>query len=398
MEEVSVEGRVHAGNLRVLCLESFFTRLNFGMVTLVLPFYSLLLGASMVEVGFIAAARQMAATVFKVPVGWLADRAGRKPLIIFALVVRCLTSLGFLAARSPLDLAVVRLVQGVAVAARDPPTKAMLADSTRASKRAEALATYSTLGSVGQLGGSALAGVIVDASGYQAFFLFSFLLSATITVIAQLGLKETGSARPGTGDARKDAPGNRLRLRVLAPFCAVGLLYTLSTSLLNQLFQVYAVEIIGMSKTAVGFLFTAGALVAAMSRIPTTRLYLRFGSRWTLSFSASLDALMAAVYTVLRTPGEVFAARLIDAFSICAYAPIWDSTLLDNVPLRSRAWAFGVVEAVSELGGIVGPIAGGAAWQLQGYTYPFYLQAVLEMTAVALIILILPTAKREPKP
>ena len=87
-----------------------------GMVGPVRVLYAQSRGASLVIIGAMASAYLISNFVFQYPVGWLADRWGRKQVLIVGLLAQAVLSLGYLLITDPLVFVALRFVEGMAAA------------------------------------------------------------------------------------------------------------------------------------------------------------------------------------------------------------------------------------------------------------------------------------------
>src|SRR2546421_8299522 len=100
-----------------------------GMVGPVRVLYAQSRGASLVLIGAMASAFLISNFVFQYPVGWLADRWGRKEIMIVGLLAQAILSLAYLLVTDSLLFVALRFVEGMAAAATLPSARALIADT-----------------------------------------------------------------------------------------------------------------------------------------------------------------------------------------------------------------------------------------------------------------------------
>ena len=88
-----------------------------GMVVPVRVLYAKSRGASLAIIGAMASSYLISNFLFQYPSGWLADRWGRKPMMILSLAAQALLSAVYLVIYNPALFIVLRFAEGAAAAA-----------------------------------------------------------------------------------------------------------------------------------------------------------------------------------------------------------------------------------------------------------------------------------------
>src|SRR6266852_3642652 len=81
-----------------------------GMIVPVRVLYAQSQGASLAIIGAMASAYLISNFLFQYPSGWLADRWGRKPMMVFSLIAQAALSLIYLFIADPIFFVVLRFV------------------------------------------------------------------------------------------------------------------------------------------------------------------------------------------------------------------------------------------------------------------------------------------------
>src|SRR5690242_8017795 len=97
--------------------------IGIGMVVPVRVLYAESQGASLAIISAMASAYLLSNFVFQYPAGWLADRWGRKPVMMFSLLGQAGLSLLYLAIADPVLFVVLRFVEGAISAAFLPSAR-----------------------------------------------------------------------------------------------------------------------------------------------------------------------------------------------------------------------------------------------------------------------------------
>jgi len=165
---------------------------SFGVRASIVPLFVVAaLGQSASAAGWMLAAFSIANLAVIIPSGRLADRVGRKPLIVVGLALTALgmallpASTGFGDAAFPLAL-VFSAIAGVGAAFTIPAQQAVIADVVGNKLRGgQVIATFQMATDLGGMIGPVLAGLIVDALGFGwAFSVTAAILVAAVMVWA----------------------------------------------------------------------------------------------------------------------------------------------------------------------------------------------------------------------
>lgn len=172
---------------RVLLAVSFAvcaTYTGIGMVVPVRALYAQSRGASLAIIAAMGSSYLISNFLFQYPSGWLADRWGRKPVMILSLFLQALVSASYLLITSPILFVAVRFLEGAVAAAYLPSARALITDAIPVERRGEAFGIYGAFFNTGFLLGPALGGLLAG-TGYASAFIGAvvFRLVAIVIII-----------------------------------------------------------------------------------------------------------------------------------------------------------------------------------------------------------------------
>lgn len=142
----------------------------------VLPLYVKKLGGSNALSGLIVGMLGISALIFRIPIGYLLDRFGRKPLLIIGLIILVIDFFVLSIWSTIIALFFLRFVQGVGNSTQSTATGALASDIIPKDKIAVGLGYFSIAQSIPQALGPVIGLSIATVFGYKYLFVGSFLI------------------------------------------------------------------------------------------------------------------------------------------------------------------------------------------------------------------------------
>ncbi len=374
--------------------------LGFATIVPLLPLYlTEHLNASVKLVGAVVAAFALVETFLKAGWGSVADRVGRRPLIVAGLLLSSVAPLLMSVLRNPVLFVPLRLIDGAGSSALWPAASAIMADKTPRDQRATAMGTLNLFFLSGLAFGPALGLFVVGLTHSYAtgFYLASGLMIAA-AVWGSVALRDAATphlappVKAVGGDRGDDQSSHRSRegrtqfSPLLITMLGVAFVQMFGVGLLAPILAIYAKQVVGLSEQVIGILFLLGVLSVAIASVPAGQLADRWGKRkavvwgmaigsagmWMLPISPRLDVL--AVGAVLLGIGYALSS------------PAWHALVSELAPPGRIGFAMGAAQTAEGLGLVLGPLLGGVLWDAAGHVAPFVASAsLLSVSTVALI-------------
>lgn len=181
--------------LLAVSLAVFVAYTGIGMVGPVRVLYAQSQGASLAIIGAMASAYLISNFMFQYPVGWLADRWGRKQVLVVGFLVQAILALAYLFITDPLQFVFLRLLEGVAAAGVLPAARALIVDEVPPEKRGEAYGIFGAAFNAGFLLGPGIGGLLAT-TGYASAFIGAvvFRIIAIVVTLTLIKVKRPLSA------------------------------------------------------------------------------------------------------------------------------------------------------------------------------------------------------------
>lgn len=169
----------------LVCVAIFPLLVCSGIVYTILSLYMADLGFKKSQIGLLYTVGALAGAIASPLFGKLADRIGRKPVLLGAMSAFVLVFGGFAFVAKPEHMFLVMLLEGTAWGAMGTSANALVADLVPQDKRGAALGVYNTAWNLGWIIGPVTGGMLSDVFGFRKTFL---LAAAFIVCGVLLGL------------------------------------------------------------------------------------------------------------------------------------------------------------------------------------------------------------------
>ncbi len=186
----------------ILALCMFSATLGIGVVSPLLPLYARDMGVTGIWLGIIIAAYSISNSIAVPIAGRLSDRKGRKPFIVIGLLAYSIISLGYIWADNATQLALVRLIQGVAGAATIPIAMAYIGDLSPEGEEGKWQGWANAAFFSGFGAGPLLGGIVTDHVGISVTFFTMGGLNLLAFLIALFFLPEVSRRKIGESSPR----------------------------------------------------------------------------------------------------------------------------------------------------------------------------------------------------
>lgn len=312
--------------------------------------------------------------------GKLADRTGRKPMLMRAAVVMTITAT--LTGLSPnvWVLIFLRMVQG-AFSGYINNAFALIASEVPQSKSGQAMGTLTTGNVGGQLIGPIIGGSIAGIFGYRIpFFMFGgFMLVASL--ITYFGVKEDFTPLPRQSkESQKSAFAGVKQIHVVWAMIISSMLIQAATNSINPIISLFVKELMNNQ----GNIAFASGVVAAMPGIATLLSASRLGSlgdrigpQRVLIGGLVLSGIVFSPMFFTTTVFMLAILRFFVGIADAALLPVTQAVMTRDTPPEAISRIFSYNQSFQAIGSVVGPMLASGVAGILDYRYVFLMTTIL---------------------
>lgn len=363
-------------------------------------------GSGVEALGFMTMAFAIAQFLLAPFMGTLADRFGRRPLILVGLAGVVAANLAYLLVESTGAYIAVRFFQGAITAGLLPAAMGIVADIVPEQQRAQWVGTLMGSYSAGFIFGPALGGFLYDHWGFAAPFSLSAGLALLGLLLAIVMVPETRPAtvRPAAAPRqRADAPDGLLvslprPLYILATLLLLDFVSVFAFAFIEPQMVFYFYDQLAFTTTQFGLIVGGYGLAMVFGQTMLGRLSDRFGRRPIMALGFSLNLLFYLSLVLFEQFSLVFLSAVIAGLGGALLSPALSAFYLDITAEQHRSRVMGLKESAAALGGVIGPLLVAVASYWLSAQNIFLTSALITLTAVGLTLVVLQAQRRAPSP
>lgn len=369
---------------------------------LILPIFARRLeeiGAGEAVLGWMTMSFALGQMLFAPLMGSLADRRGRRPIILTALTGLIISNIMFLLTESIALFMAARFVQGAITAGLLPATMAIVADIMPEQRRGRWVGIVMGGYVAGFTLGPAIGGLLYDTMGYQA----PFLLSAVIGVVALLfALVMVPETQQFSSHTEEQSPKTGLMQSLPRPLYLLGTLLLLdfvmvfTFAFVEPRMVYYFYNQIDLSTVQFGVFVTAYGVTGMLGQVLLGHLSDRWGRTLPIMIGLGLGLIFYFGLLVFDDFTTLLIIALIGGLGPALIVPALSAFYLDIAQEAHRSRVMGLKESAAALGAVGGPFLTAI---LTDWTTPqqiFMASGILVIVAGVLALLVLPAWQRQP--
>ncbi len=377
----------------IMWVAQFCSIMGFSFVLPFMPLYVRQLGITGDAnvawwAGLASSATGFSLMVFSPIWGHLADRYGRKPMVLRSMfggaVVLALMGLS----RNVTDLIILRAIQG-ALTGTVTASVAMVASVVPARRTGFALGMMQAAVFTGGSFGPLLGGEMWDRLGPQAPFLAAGIVLGVGGLVVKFGVVEDFTRHPASEKHRRGS----FRQVITATGFLVAALVIFQIQFANMVrqpvFVLFIEQLYGSGESVARFvgrlMFVAG-LVAAVFAGVFGRYADTWGHKRMLVLCTALAGLAVLPQAFARNVWELAGLQVVFGLAVAGMMPSVNAIVTNMIAPQNLGKAFGVTSSVRCLGMTLGPLTGGYLAIHTGLRGPFVVTGVLLLVTTLLVL------------
>jgi len=353
----------------------------------VLPLFASHLGADPSGVGAIAAVSAGAGVLFSVPAGLLADRFGRKRLLVSSALIFTTAPFCYLLITEIWQLALVRFYHGFATAIFVPVAMALVSELSHKA-RGEQLGWFSTATLIGRFMAPVVGSAILGALAWNASFSYRVVYTVCgVAGLIALLLSCKLPAAESRGTAGQPWAETLATFKVVITHQQILMTSAVEAAILfaygtfETFIPLYALDN-GLSAYHVG-IFLAGQVIAlTLSKPICGRFSDRHGRRPQIVAGGLLGAVCIGSFALVHSFLPLLGLSLAFGLSLSVVTSATSAYIADLSSQQGRGSAMGLLGSIMDLGHTTGPLLSGVVASYFGYG-PAFVGAAVVLAGVA---------------
>lgn len=363
------------------------------------PYWSLylkhVLKASIPVVGMLSMIQSSSQLLFQLPGGILADRFGRRRIIVYGTVFRLIPPIIYLLATTWVHVIPALLISAM-TSIYMPAFNAIIADSLPHRQRGAGYGAYRMITSLPRIFMPFIGGIVMDMMGYEEgvrVFLFATIFVSIVIIIARTKfLEETLIERGRSRSTRATFTSAFEVPRTIWVMMVVATLGGFALRLVMPFMSIYAIDIIGLTNTQLGLVQTLSSIISTLLSMPGGMLSDRFGRKPIILATRCITPLTTWGITIAKNFLQYLTTQFIGSVGAAlgggiygfAGGPAWQALVADLVPREKRGTIMGTIGTITGMVGAPSSWIGGYLWKHYTPQMPFNISLILGLVATAI--------------
>lgn len=345
-----------------------------------MPLYLTSIGVTPEIVGLMLSVSMVGMVIGESSWGWVADKIGNKLPLKVGTFLSGLAVLSFVFTQNIAFIFTIFFSWGLFRSALFGPGRGYISANAPVLRKATFMAIITMMMSASRSIGALPSGFLADNLGFHAVFFASCGISLLAGIVVLAGLRQAKPPKVQVISDRIPAPSNsveRVSYRPFAIQCMVTVLHHWTRGTMIGFLPLFATQIVGISATEVGVLFTIFGIAVMLMSIPMGMLADRIGKKILMILGLAISGAAMAGIAFSSSYAWLIVFVLTSGIGVATFSPAALGMIADSVPSKRQSTAMGMYGAFGEnIGIIAGASVGGFIWSVWGPEYTFLMGSV----------------------
>jgi len=364
--------------------------LSMSILEPILPLYLINVGFSSKATGVMISVLWLGMIIGESSWGWIADKVGIRIPMIWGTLISGIILLGILLAKGTYIVFIAILCLGLFRSAVFGPARGYVGKHAPALKKAAFMGVITVVIGGSKSLGALSSGFLASSLGYSWVFYVTigmYILGGLITIVILRDLKY---------NSPKLLPVNKhlfvkdsKKYRCMFSLCAVTSCEFFGVGLFMSFLPLFITQVVGLSITSVGILFTMRGIITTVFGVPMGMLADQKGKKLLMLTALAASAISMIGISVANSFLSLLVSIVLFEIGLATYSPAALALLSDSVPSEHQGSAMGIYGGVCENTGIMaGAFSGGFVWNIFGPRATFLLGSLVCIIGVVMCLIL----------
>ena len=364
--------------------------LSMSILEPVLPLYLINVGFSSKATGVMISVLWLGMIIGESSWGWIADKMGIRIPMIWGTLISGIILLGILLAKGTYIVFIAILCLGLFRSAVFGPARGYVGKHAPAFKKAAFMGIITVVIGGSKSLGALSSGFLASSLGYSWVFYVTigmYILGGLITIVILRDLKY---------NSPKLLPVNKhlfvkdsKKYRCMFSLCAVTSCEFFGVGLFMSFLPLFITQVVGLSITSVGILFTMRGIITTVFGVPMGMLADQKGKKLLMLTALAASAISMIGISVANSFLSLLVSIVLFEIGLATYSPAALALLSDSVPSEHQGSVMGIYGGVCENTGIMaGAFSGGFVWNIFGPRATFLLGSLVCIIGVVMCLIL----------
>ncbi len=387
-----------------LSLVAMIIMTGFGIIFPIFPKYVELFDGGVWELGILTAAWALSAMLFSPLAGSLADRYGRKLMIVVSLIGYSISNIGFVFSQSFTHLLIFRFLEGTFSAGINPAAIALASELSEEDGRAQAIGIVTAGSSIGIVIGPMVGGVIFELMPSFALPFFVSAILGIVGAIVAVFLLEESKVIQKTDNQRFSLREVYHKLPKPIISFVVYIFVTLSSvgawMLIEPSFSFYIYDDLNLEPFHFGVFVSVYGVMVAIGQGVLGGLSDKYGRKPMIFIGALINALFYVIMAHATTFLLLNIAAIVAGIGLGLMNPAINALITEVTNEENHGLVLGIGNSAIGLSQIVAPLIGSYYYEVVGenaMTTLFWISTAIAFSGALLALFLNFKAKHLPE-